>query len=301
MLSAKPWTVNAVLRLLLGFFVCVYGAGLAGALRVFKAEAAGPRAELFYVIVGLALFCLVISLVLLDKPWELETFMPRILAFLICFYGGILGGMWAQKLVGKPAPSAAQIVIGSIGLHGAGVFLVWRFLHWHRETWAQGFGFQNQWRRCLFLGVCAALFFLPVGWSLQNLSAFVMTHVSGKLPPTEQQAIQVLRATQSWGPRVLVGAMAIFLAPVTEELVFRGILYPVIKQRGYPRLALWGTAFIFAAIHVNLVTFVPLFALAVLLTLLYDWTDNLLAPITAHAAFNALNFATLWLFPPPAS
>ncbi len=37
--------------------------------------------------------------------------------------------------------------------------------------------------------------------------------------------------------------------------------------------------------------FVPLFALALALTWLYERTDNLLAPITAHALFNAANFS----------
>ena len=56
---------------------------------------------------------------------------------------------------------------------------------------------------------------------------------------------------------------------------------------------LWGTSLLFAAVHMNLVTFVPLATLAVVLTMLYERTDNLLAPITAHVLFNALNFATL--------
>jgi membrane protease YdiL (CAAX protease family) len=45
---------------------------------------------------------------------------------------------------------------------------------------------------------------------------------------------------------------------------------------------------------VNLVTFVPLLVLALALTLVYEKTGNLLAPITTHAMFNALNFAMLW-------
>ena len=38
---------------------------------------------------------------------------------------------------------------------------------------------------------------------------------------------------------------------------------------------------------------VPLAVLALMLTALYERTDNLLAPITAHVLFNALNFAML--------
>jgi membrane protease YdiL (CAAX protease family) len=58
-------------------------------------------------------------------------------------------------------------------------------------------------------------------------------------------------------------------------------------------LALWGTSLLFAAVHTNVVTFVPLVVLALVLTALYERTDNLLAPVAAHVLFNALNFAEL--------
>jgi membrane protease YdiL (CAAX protease family) len=77
-------------------------------------------------------------------------------------------------------------------------------------------------------------------------------------------------------------------------MLFRGIVYPTVKQAGFPRLALWGSAFLFAACHVNLVTFVPLVVLALALTFIYERTDNLWAPITAHALFNAMNFIILY-------
>ena len=86
------------------------------------------------------------------------------------------------------------------------------------------------------------------------------------------------------------------LSGIAEELFFRGMLYPAIKQAGFPRLAVWGVSLLFALVHFNLVSFVPLFVLAILLTLLYEHTDNLLAPIAAHALFNALNFGMLYLF-----
>jgi membrane protease YdiL (CAAX protease family) len=39
--------------------------------------------------------------------------------------------------------------------------------------------------------------------------------------------------------------------------------------------------------------FVPLLFMAVILTFLYETTENLLAPIVTHALFNATNFALL--------
>jgi membrane protease YdiL (CAAX protease family) len=43
----------------------------------------------------------------------------------------------------------------------------------------------------------------------------------------------------------------------------------------------------------TLAIFVPLFALALALTWLYEKTDNLLAPIFAHSLFNAANLVAL--------
>jgi membrane protease YdiL (CAAX protease family) len=45
----------------------------------------------------------------------------------------------------------------------------------------------------------------------------------------------------------------------------------------------------------NVAIFLPLLVLAVILTFLYEHTGNLLAAITAHAVFNAMNFATLYI------
>ncbi len=77
-------------------------------------------------------------------------------------------------------------------------------------------------------------------------------------------------------------------------MLFRGIIYPAIKQSGFPRAALWGTSLLFALIHLNLANFVPLVVLALMLTWLYERTDNLLASIAAHGTFNAAN--VIYLF-----
>lgn len=89
--------------------------------------------------------------------------------------------------------------------------------------------------------------------------------------------------------------MAVLVAPIVEEILFRGILYPAIKQIGFPRLAAISTAIIFALFHVNLVTFASLTAVALGLIFLYEYTDNLFAPIIAHAVFNASNVFMIFL------
>ena len=110
---------------------------------------------------------------------------------------------------------------------------------------------------------------------------------------TEEMAVKLVKNAASLGPRIYLGFFAIILAPVAEEFFFRGLLFPFVRQLGYPRLAWLGVSVFFALIHWDVPTFVPLFVLALTMTWLYTKTGSLLAPITAHALFNAVNFAIL--------
>jgi hypothetical protein len=132
---------------------------------------------------------------------------------------------------------------------------------------------------------------LPVVLLLQGVSVNVLEKLG--LPPENQAAVRLLTDATSMWTVVYLGVFAVVIAPVAEEFIFRGMLFPFVKRLGFPRLAWFGVSFLFALIHFNAPTFVPLFVLALALTWLYEKTDNLLAPITAHALFNAANLAVL--------
>jgi membrane protease YdiL (CAAX protease family) len=136
---------------------------------------------------------------------------------------------------------------------------------------------------------------LPAVWLLQGLSGIVLEKIGA--PVENQRAVDIFLGIKSTWFRVCFGFFAVAIAPVAEEFVFRGMLYPFVKQHGSPRAALFGVSAIFAAIHFDAGTFVPLFALALALTWLYEKTDRLLAPIAAHSLFNATNLAALYFLP----
>jgi membrane protease YdiL (CAAX protease family) len=296
MLSDKPWKPLAVVRLIMSVFVCIYAGSLLVSVVHCSNVGVKVSATAYFALAGVALVCLMTSLVLLNQPWRVENLMQRLMALLLFFYAGIFVGAWVQKWSGPEASSIAQLVIATLSFQGAGLVLIGRFLREHQMSWGEAFGLSNHWRHAVLVGTVAACIFLPLGWGLQQASALVVSHVPHfPVKPEEQQAVQALRTAVSWADKIAGGAVTILLVPVTEELLFRGILYPGIKQAGYPRLALWGTALLFAAIHANVIIFAPLFVLAIMLTILYERTGNLLAPIAAHSLFNGLNFAMLFL------
>jgi hypothetical protein len=92
-----------------------------------------------------------------------------------------------------------------------------------------------------------------------------------------------------------MAVLAVCIAPVAEEMLFRGIIYPTIKQSGFPRAAVWVTSVFFALVHFNLLSLLPLALFSMVLIFLYEKTGSLLAPIAAHSTFNLANFLFLVL------
>lgn len=81
-------------------------------------------------------------------------------------------------------------------------------------------------------------------------------------------------------------ALAVVVAPVTEELLFRVGLFRWLRTRVPRGVALLLPAVVFAAIHGHLSILVPLVALAVVLALGYEHYGHPGVPIVAHALFN---------------
>jgi uncharacterized protein len=97
--------------------------------------------------------------------------------------------------------------------------------------------------------------------------------------------------------RAAVIFMAVILAPVAEEVIFRGYFYGVIRRYGGRLPALLTSSLLFASIHVHLPSLLGLGILAIILCLVYERTGSLWASITMHAAFNASTIVVLILWP----
>lgn len=89
-------------------------------------------------------------------------------------------------------------------------------------------------------------------------------------------------------PTVILVAF-LLVAPVAEEIFFRGVAFNAWERERGPWVAVVGSALLFAAIHSSLFALVPIFALGVVLALLYRSTRSLVATIAMHAGFNAIS------------
>lgn len=87
---------------------------------------------------------------------------------------------------------------------------------------------------------------------------------------------------------LLVNILIIGIIPaVGEELLFRGIIQNKLASAlKNPFLAIWISAFLFSAMHLQFYGFLPRFLLGALFGYLYLWSRNLWLPILAHLINN---------------
>ncbi len=84
-----------------------------------------------------------------------------------------------------------------------------------------------------------------------------------------------------------------FLAPVAEECLFRGVLFPTLAQRWGIVPAIVVSGLVFGAIHMSAAEFLPLATLGMILAYVYQQSRNLASSIMLHMLFNSVTFGTL--------
>jgi len=90
-----------------------------------------------------------------------------------------------------------------------------------------------------------------------------------------------------------LAAFAVLVAPVIEEVAFRGLLYPALRRGIGVRGAVIVTAVLFGLVHGQVNVIMPLTVLGVFLAYLIETTGSILSCIAAHAAFNFLTISQI--------
>ncbi len=97
---------------------------------------------------------------------------------------------------------------------------------------------------------------------------------------------------REFGLILLAGAV---IAPIVEEIYFRGYVFRAYLDHKGPALAFLFSAGLFAVVHTDLPAFLPIFAMGLLLSYFYHRTGSIVPSIVAHAFNNAAAFTLLYL------
>ena len=134
------------------------------------------------------------------------------------------------------------------------------------------------------------------GWIFAALMAYlVLTSIYTVLvdPPSEQLPSGLEDADQDLLVAVATGFLLIAVAPLAEEVFFRGFLYQAFRNSFGVLPGALLSALIFGAIHFEFFKLVQLAILGVILALLFEKTKSLWPPIILHGLNNTLAFAYL--------
>lgn len=157
--------------------------------------------------------------------------------------------------------------------------------------WAEPAAEPHRPRTPAVLGGCLALGFLLV------LPAMGLSWVSMQIAgvfgfePAPERLLDALTARGPDGFTVsqrlgMVGACT--LGPLTEELLYRGVLFRELARDGHVLRTALLTSFFFALLHVEPYLLLPLFGLSLVFTAIYR-RYGLVASAVVHGAFNFTN------------
>jgi len=169
--------------------------------------------------------------------------------------------------------------------------------------------YKRQWWSSLRLNFPPTSFFIVAGiiWLLASFpfaqlsywvnQALPLPNWASSLEGQAEDMIAGLLTMNSIG-ELLFTLIVMAVAPaIGEELIFRGILQQELRKRmKNPHAAIWLSAVIFSAFHMQFEGFIPRLILGALLGYLFYWSRNLWIPIIIHLFYNGLQIVAYYLY-----
>lgn len=227
-------------------------------------------------------------------PWD----------FLVCFI--VLAMFLAQPFFAE-TPAAIEAateasektplssLIATVGVYGMLAALILSMLQWvGGRSPVEIFGLNRVSQPATFafiligasIAICCILL-------ISNSSMDYLEQLFGEIET--QAPVKSLQEEESMLNKLYLIAAAVIVAPLFEELVFRGYFYGILKKYTDPMFSAFISGGIFAVIHVNVPSILPLWFFGIFLALAYEASRSLWVPIGIHALFNATTIAMIFL------
>lgn len=198
---------------------------------------------------------------------------------------GIYGGSVMNYLygLGMPDTPLAQFTTSYLLQFIVTVGLVLLLSGVGRGTSWQEIGFAPlSGRNLIRYGVLGGLLLL----SIIVILSFPLLLLNPDLPPQSYE--QMLRTVQDGSQFLLLLIMAAVLAPLSEELFYRGMIYPLTRYSLGP---VWGAitaGLLFGLAHLDFWRAIPLAVGGAILCYFYEKSGSIWSTVTAHGVWNAV-------------
>lgn len=277
-------------------------------------NAARKTAMVLFAIMGIACFGLLAGAALLTTwlvfaftgrlEWRLQFAQPTggyyaetFAIWLVSFFGMnlVLGRLVSADLSLIAAGTASALSLACLA------WPVWRGIPWSQVCQELGLAIPRRvWIEPFVGGLAyvAGAPLLALGIFLTVVlmwfqQALVAVNLFAAQPPVHPIIEPLARGTAA---QRFVAILVVLLVPITEEIMFRGVLYRHLRSASHRLgrfLSIAGStlasAFLFAAIHPQgWLGVPPLMAVAIILALLREWRGSLVAPTVTHMIVNGV-------------
>ena len=218
-----------------------------------------------------------------EVPWRARE------GILVALFGLLTGGFFSLLVATrfeKGDPTLQLLVV--MLLEGSLGFWVWLWVKLRH-----GAGFRELGVRFhpsdVGAGVVAGLLGLGVASAISAIVLEIARSVTNKTVTTPQQ-LPTIHENPQW---VLAFFAVVVVAPVAEELFFRGFMYQALRRWRGVTQGIVLSALIFALAHVSPLIIPPIFALGIILGYLFEKRRSLAATMAAHMSYNLIGFIAI--------
>ncbi|WP_299456127.1 CPBP family intramembrane glutamic endopeptidase [uncultured Microscilla sp.] len=184
------------------------------------------------------------------------------------------------------------------------ILVPWAYLRWFEHKSIASLNERKTSLIPLILALVIVLVVMPfmssvIHWNANlELPAFLSEFEQAAKAKEEQLAKLTAFLTNIGSlPELLIATFIIALLPgIGEELIFRGLIQKKFSYLMSPHLAIWLSAFLFSALHLQFYGLVPRMLLGVLFGYIYYWSGNLWLPVLAHFLNNAFTLLMIYLY-----
>ena len=227
-----------------------------------------------------------------EVPWNLVDVLKAVVILLVL----VIWNTFSKISLTVKSPSLAfkplTVALSMVFVYCILLFWVWFFsVRKYRAPWESlGFTSFELWEG-LKIGV--------VWLFVIKFLIFIYAMFAGKfgLRPSPETVEQIPRLFgSSLAGMMLATFTAAFIAPIVEEIFFRGFLYSAIKKKVGVGWAIIISAVIFGFMHANAWTIMPVIIIGVVLAYLYEREKSLGPPIILHALNNLTSIIMVYYF-----
>jgi membrane protease YdiL (CAAX protease family) len=228
------------------------------------------------------------------RPWAWRD-ASLILLVVLFLHAGIALVHQAVRLFGVGVDESVQwiwMLAHTVALHGGIVGgIVWR-LRARQLTWRQAFLRRHRSLSAEVLsGFMSYLAVLPL-LLLFSAAYQVWLRLNGLDASPQDLVLFFVDLEEGWFLYYMV-TLAVVVAPISEELLFRGVLLPLMVRRLGLGTGIALNAGLFALMHFHAAALVPLFVFAVALCLAGIYSQSVRVPIVMHMCFNGLSLVVM--------